>query len=271
MNATRLLGPLWVLWAGLLFGGMVLNGFEHIGSDGFLKATRLTSSIVLVLASVLWWLQGRGTAAAAPLAGIAVGMTFGFFGDVSNARVVLTDPQQSIIGGALLFAVGHIAYIWAALRIRRDLGLRSPTSWAASLLFWEAFGLVGWYFVVYGVEPRLAIHWIALPYTLLLAGTAGVTMALALCDRRFVLLGLGGAVFLFSDLMIAVGQFRKVDVGQFLVDTTGFRTPLGAHFCEQVGRNAVWILYGPAQMMIVYSGAMILAAYGQAAKERGRG
>lgn len=265
MNARRLFGPLWVLWAGLLFGGMVLHAFEHIGSSGFLKATRLTSSIVLVAAAFLWWRQGRQGRAGAALAWIAVGMAFGFLGDVSNAQVVVRDPKMALMGGAMLFAIGHVAYIWAALRIQRDLAFGWPARFWLSLAFWEGVGLAAWYLVVYGAEPREAIHWIGLPYTLLLAGTAGVTTALAMSDRRFVLLGLGGVLFLLSDLVLALGQFRKeIDLARLLVDATGWTTTAGVDFFEQVARNSVWILYGPAQMMIVYSGACILSAYGQA-------
>ena len=53
------------------------------------------------------------------------------------------------------------------------------------------------------------------------------------CDRRFVPLALGGALFLLSDLILAGDMF------------SGLYFPL-------IG-DVIWLTYGPAQMLIVYS------------------
>lgn len=261
-NTHRFVGPLWVMWFGLLFGGMVLNAYEHIGSDGFLKATRLASSFALVLASWFWAASSTHAAASYPLIGLALGMTLGFLGDVSNAQVVITNGEQALMGGAIAFGIGHIAYIWACVRTKRDLFSTRSGVWWASILFWQLVGLVAWYLVVFPVEPKQPIHWIGLPYTLLLAGTAGVTCGLALLDRRFWLLAAGGVVFLASDLVLAIGAFRKdIDIHQVLLQWSGVTSTQGLSFVKQIARNCVWLLYGPAQMMIVYSAASFIAAY----------
>jgi len=71
----------------------------------------------------------------------------------------------------------------------------------------------------------------------LLAGTAGVTAALALHDQRLALLALGGALFLISDLVLGYRIFQ-------------------ARF--YLGGDATWLTYGPGQMLIVFAiGAMV--------------
>jgi hypothetical protein len=67
---------------------------------------------------------------------------------------------------------------------------------------------------------------------MLLAGTAGFTSGLALQERSLIGLGLGGALFLISDLILAFPMFRE---------------PF------YLSGDAVWLTYGPGQMLIVYS------------------
>jgi hypothetical protein len=83
-----------------------------------------------------------------------------------------------------------------------------------------------------GHAPTL-LHWAALPYALLLASTAGFATGLALQDSTFLLLALGAALFLLSDLILAAQLFNHL---QF---------PL-------IG-DVIWLTYGPAQMLIVYT------------------
>ena len=65
-----------------------------------------------------------------------------------------------------------------------------------------------------------------------MAGTAGIASGLAVQDRRLLSLAFGGALFLASDLILACGLFR----GSFPHQT-----------------EAVWLTYGPGQMLIVFS------------------
>jgi uncharacterized membrane protein YhhN len=163
-------------------------------------------------------------------------MTLGAIGDCFNGGVLqklipLPDP---VLGGIAAFALGHIAYIWACVRVARQNGFHSSGKRLAAILFWQVFGIVAWFFVVYCGANRGAglLVWPALPYSLLLAGTAGIATYLALEDRRFLLLAMGAVLFLVSDLILAFRMFH----GDFAGAT-----------------HAVWLTYGPAQMLIVYS------------------
>lgn len=254
----RLPAPLWILWAGLLFGGMAMAGFENFSSGEFLKATRLTSSLVLVVAGFVLWMRGAQPPLVFPLLMIAMGMLFGFLGDVSNSRLIFSDPMQATLGGIVTFAIGHLFYMSACLSWKKSFGLHRPAPWWGSILFWQLIGIGGWGAVVATIEPRTAVHWAALPYSMLLAGTAGMSGGLALQDRRFILLGLGGAAFLASDLVLAFQLFRQdIDIANVLSANLGMTDEFGKHFCGEVSKNACWLLYGPAQMLIVYASTLL--------------
>ncbi|MBY0588075.1 lysoplasmalogenase [bacterium] len=255
----RLALPLWVMWGGLLFGGMVLAGYSRFDSDPFLKATRLASSLVLVMTGFVVLSGNRFPRAVWPLLMLALGMTLGFLGDISNSGLLITDPKSATMGGIATFAVGHVLYMAACLWICRHQRLGSAPVWIGSMIFWQCAGLLGWWLVIYQHPPLTAVHWAALPYCLLLAGTAGMTTALAIQDRRYFWLGLGGALFLASDLVLAIQLFRDdINIADQLIRTTGLTSPTGQHFCSQVSRHACWLLYGPAQMLIIFSGLSLL-------------
>ena len=226
-----------VLWAVLLFGGFFLGG----GERRMPAWSRMASSATLVVAAFSWYVFSRTTPAGSYALLIAIGMTFGLIGDLALAGWL--PGGRNVIGGIASFGIGHIFYITAFLRYSSAMGLGDPRRWIA-LAVWLLIGLVGWYFVVYrgaGAtgEGVTIIHWIALPYALLLATTAGVATGLALADSGFLLLALGAALFLLSDLILAGDMF------------SGLSFPL-------IG-DVIWLTYGPAQMLIVYSAATVLA------------
>ncbi len=232
---------IWIFWATVLFGGTF---FSLVGrepalaewNEKLLLLSHLGSSVLLVIAGWIWVLGFTRSAAVATAYLFAAGMSAGAVGDFFNAGVLqdfvrLPDP---VLGGMAAFALGHIAYIWACVRVARDRGFHSRARRLAGIGFWEVFGAVAWFFVVYRGTNGAAhvLVWPALPYSLLLATTAGVATYLALEDRRFALLAAGAVLFLVSDLILAFRLFH----GEF---------PMAAH--------AVWLTYGPGQMLIVYS------------------
>jgi uncharacterized membrane protein YhhN len=238
---------LWIAWAGLLAAAMLVGQLDGHAAP-WPTALRMGSSLVLVVTG--WWAYASLRAAAVgPFAlAIAVGMTFGAIGDFFNAGLLgfvpLADPT---LGGIVAFALGHIAYITGCLQFARPAGLSNRRVLIVSVVGWQLIGLVAWYAVVMLGSERRPLVWPALPYSLLLAGTAGVTAGLALQQSRLFPLALGAALFLASDLILAFELFR----GPFAYDT-----------------ECVWLTYSPGQMLIVFS-ILSAAAVLQAQQERG--
>ena len=217
------------LWALLLFGGFIFGAPGADQSQRIPTWMRMTSSAVLVVAGWSWWLAAGQDRNIALL--IAVGMTFGFLGDLFMAKLLPASPH--VLWGMAAFGLGHVAYIAAFLRLASVSGLTAAGSRWGALLVWLLIGLAGWYFVVFRGQQATALHWAALPYALLLASTAGLASGLAVQGRSFIPLALGGALFLTSDLILAGQLFSGLSF--FLVG------------------SVVWLTYGPAQALIVYA------------------
>jgi hypothetical protein len=218
-----------ILWALFLFGGFLVGPGDP--TRRMPTWTRMASSATLVIAAWSWFLFVRGTAAESYGLFIAFGMTFGFLGDLFLAG--LMPGGRNVLAGIGSFALGHLFYISAFLRFSAQEGLTDSRRWPA-LLVWLLIGLIGWYLIVYrGSAEHSVLHWAALPYALLLATTAGLATGMALQDSRFLPLALGGALFLLSDLILAGEMFA------------GLTFPL-------IG-DVIWLTYGPAQALIVYS------------------
>jgi uncharacterized membrane protein YhhN len=200
------------------------------------------SSIALALAGWLAYATWRGTAVGVFALLVAIGMTLGTIGDFFNAGLLKFIPlPDQTLGGIAAFALGHIAYIAGTLNLARRAGLTNRRATLAAITAWQIIGLAGWYIVAYQGTEKRDLVWPALPYSLLLAGTAGVASGLALQDRRFIGFATGGALFLLSDLILACGMF-------------GDSVPHQAEW--------VWLTYGPGQMLIVFSvatAALVLA------------
>jgi hypothetical protein len=202
----------------------------------------MASSATLVVAAFSWYAFTRATPTGSYALLIAIGMTFGFLGDLWLAGVL--PGGRNTIAGIVSFGIGHVFYITAMLRFASAAGLTDPGQRWISLMVWLTIGLVGWYLVVFrgaaasGIAPTV-VHWIALPYALLLAATAGFATGLALQDGRFIPLAVGAGLFLLSDLILAGEMFSGM-VFRLIGDV-------------------IWLTYGPAQMLIVYSIGYVLA------------
>ncbi len=230
------LNLLWIAWFVLLAGGLIVQQVDVASSSFWATFGRMGSSVALIVAGWLWHVRFRGAAAGRYTLMIAVGMTLGAIGDFFNADLLqsiipLPDP---VLGGIVSFGLGHIAYMLGCFDAKRRANLTSSSAMWGSIFVWQAISVVGWYCIVYQtqIESAKMVVWPALPYTMLLAGTAGVATGLAVQDGRFTRLAVGAALFLISDLILAWGMFQ----GSF-----PFRTA------------AVWIPYGGGQMLIVYA------------------
>jgi len=232
---------LWGLWAALLFGGLLFGGllFGMFGPDNVQHMpawTRLGSSAVLVVAAWGWLVAGRRTNAVPYALGLAIGMTLGFVGDLFNAN-------NNTLGGIIAFGIGHVSYIAAQVWANRVGQLTTRRSLWMAIAIWQLIGLAAWAFVVWPGTQNTELRIPALPYSLLLAGTTGVATGLALGDRRFWGLAAGAILFLASDFILAFRIFH----GPF-----------------QLAGDAVWLTYGPGQMLIVYSVPAAVAALSRA-------
>jgi hypothetical protein len=227
---------LWIVWAAALACAMVLGSLD--GYANAAKALRMGSSLVLCVVAWAAYARWRARPVARFASCLAIGMTLGTIGDFFNAGLLDFVPVlKGTMGGIVAFGLGHIAYIAGCLDLRKRAGLNGWLTMIMAIDFWQVFGLVAWYLVAYLGEKNRDLLYPALGYTLLLAGTAGIATGLALQERRLTLLAVGAALFLLSDLILAVGMFR-----------------------ESLTRSIdwVWLTYGPGQMLIVFS---VLSAY----------
>lgn len=242
---------LWVVWAVILFGGFLLGPIDASETNRIPVWCRMGSSLLLVLAGWTWYAAlvhrdgseirtGRKVALL-----VTVGMMLGTLGDFFNADLLqdlipLPDP---VLGGLGSFLLGHIVYIAAFVLVAKRCLLTDPKSWWLGVGLWQFVAIVGWYFIVYRGEGEAALTWLALPYSMLLAGTAGVTTALAAQQRKLIWLALGAALFLISDLILGYRIFQD---------------PF------YLGGDATWLTYGPGQMFIVFEiGAMVALLPGE--------
>jgi YhhN family len=219
------------LWAALLFGGFAFGKLNAERTRRMPTWTRIASSLTLVVAGWSWYAFTHGTAVGVYSLLVAIGMTLGCLGDIFLAE--LLPLKQTVLGGIAAFGLGHVAYIAAILSFANAHGLDAPgPRWSAEAV-WLLIGLVAWYLVVYRGGKVGTLHYAALPYALLLASTAGFATGLALQASAFVPLAIGAVLFLASDLILAAELFND-------------RTfPL-------IG-DIIWLTYGPAQALIVYS------------------
>lgn len=222
-----------VIWAALLFGGYLVGRPPHRSDRRMPTWTRMSSSLVLVVAAWSWAVIVRNTPVATSGLLIGIGMALGFLGDLCMAGLIRTANR--VLGGMSGFGLGHVAYIAAGACLASQLGLDALAPLLLGWLIWLLIGLVGWYVVVFRGRPPTALHWAALPYSMLLATTAGVATGLTVQSPRFALFALGAGLFLLSDLMIAAKMFAKKSFRAIAID------------------DLIWLSYGPGQMLIVYS------------------
>ncbi len=230
-NQNLWLLMLWVAWAVLLFGGFLLGKPHADGTRRMPTWTRMASSFALVIAGFSFYMFSQENYALL----IAIGMLLGFIGDLFMANLIRIPNFEHVLGGMGAFGLGHVIYIAAILTLTSQLDLPFIGS---ALLACLIFGIAGWYIVVFRGQKPSSLHYAALPYALLLATTTGAALSLALQISAFVPLALGAALFLLSDLILAAQLFNNLR----------FR----------LISDIVWLTYGPAQMLIVYSIATAL-------------
>lgn len=226
---TLLFLGLLLLWTIFLFGGFIVGHAQATATRRMPLWTRMAASATLTTTAWLWAAISLGTQANTLAICVALGMSAGLLGDLLIAERIPTP--QPIIAGMIAFGIGHLFYIAGLWLIGNQFPADVSYLREYALLVWLGIGWVGWQLAIYPAEKRQLVHYVALPYTLLLAGTAGLAMGLALHDSAFWLMALGAVLFLLSDLLLGLQMFRHW------------------HF-RYIG-DVVWLLYSPGQMLIV--------------------
>ena len=191
---------------------------------------------------------------------ILAGMTLGTIGDFFNAGLLRMGPLRGTLGGIVAFGLGHLFYIAAIsgriiqhLKRSHQRGIDDShhdtmqQNWwldsfwmIAAIGCWQMVGLVSWLYIVYFGEKARELVWPALGYCLLLAGTTGIATALTGYVKSAAGLAIGAALFLLSDLLLAIGLFRW---------SFEWRSEL------------VWLTYGFGQMLIVTSAWLVSTSH----------
>jgi YhhN family len=247
LDGTRTSVKAWLLLLLLFWGALLFGGYFFGENEEMPTWTRVGSSLLLVIAAWSWLASAGGQTAVVFRLLLAAGMTLGFVGDVFMAG--LAPVAQPVFGGIAAFGCGHSAYIAACVCLgRQEARAGRKPHWGAACFAWLVIGLLGWSAIVLPSLQPTALRMAALGYTLLLASTAGCATGLAFQLPQFRPFAIGAGLFLLSDLILAVGLFQSV------------------HAYLQ---NAVWLTYGPAQMLIVYGGNVGLIELWREQKESG--
>ena len=218
-----------ILWTCLLFGGFLFGTLNADSTRRMPTWTRLTSSFTLVLIAWLWWMFTRESVYGGIAQLFAIGMTFGFLGDLFMAKLI--PIGNHVLGGIASFGVGHIVYIFGLIQASNQFNFTDRLIQGISLITWLILALILWYVIVFRASEKSLLHKASLPYAILLATTAGLATGLALQSSAFILTAIGAGLFLLSDLILATELFN------------------GAKW-KYIG-DVVWLTYGPSQMLII--------------------
>lgn len=236
MSTRNLFRALWFGWLLLLLASFVSGRTRDLWWSGAKLDLRMLSCLLLAVAAWTAWWSLRRTPAAAAMLLVAIGMTFGFYGDSHVGDRLWWPPfPNKIVGGIVFYGLGHLAYVAACLVIRRSDALAAGRRWWLPILVWQFLALIGWAAVALTSSEEVALRVPTLLYTLLVAATPGFATALAVQRPIFRWMALGGAMFLVSDILLAWqifhGSFPGID-------------------------ELTWINYGGGEMLIVY-GAIV--------------
>lgn len=235
--SRSLLYALLILWAGLLMFGLALGKPNPENTRRLPLIARMGMSAILVLAALVWWRAGTApTALSAFGRFVLLGMAFGFWGDLFMARVIPTPNR--VIFGILAFGLGHVFYILGFVQAGRVLGLDSSQTRMLVVAGYLAAAVLLWLLLVRSATQPAVMNYGTLGYSLLLAGMAGLALALSVQDGRLWPLALGGLLFLLSDLILGNQIMRGTS--WLLID------------------DVVWMTYTVGQMLIVYSSGTTL-------------
>lgn len=197
------------------------------GSAPDLAGALVKTGSVALLALVLWQVAMRG--GALPLFWlVALGLTLGALGDFCLAR----SGEAWFLAGMGAFGAGHLAYALALILRGRALGSGLAGVQPVELLVLAALVLLILSTEIWLAPRTGGLLWPVRAYVLLIAlmGLAAILLPAAPGQG---LIRLGAALFLASDLMLAIGLF--------VAQSAGLKTGLSL---------ALWPAYWAAQALI---------------------
>lgn len=197
---------------------------------------RSTSLQLAVLAWLFYLLGGRGTPLAAWTLGTAIGMSLSFVADLIMAQMI--PLPNYVLGGMVVFALAHAAYIIAYLAGGQTLGILQPGQIGLTMIVFIGLGVIIWRSLVYAPDTPRPLTLGALGYLVFLASMTGLAVALAIVEPRLWLLGLGAVLFLVSDSILGNQLFR--------------------HHQWPYVSEAVWLTYIVGQAGIVWASGLAL-------------
>jgi uncharacterized membrane protein YhhN len=128
---------------------------------------------------------------------VVAGLVFSLAGDV-----FLMLPREQFVSGLSCFLLAHICYLGAFV---------SDSPFAArpgAFAFWAAAGLVVLGILWPGVSPALRVPVLLYEVAILTMASQAASRALNLKSWPAIVAGLGAALFVVSDTLLAVNRFR---------------------------------------------------------------
>jgi hypothetical protein len=245
-----------VIWALTLFGGFLYGlrrSAAHTTTTRIPRELRLTSSLCLTI--LAWvWLQNVRSFQSPELAEafalwFALGASLNCLGDFI---AILVRAAHAQMGSLFAFMTAHVAYISGMVGLVANSvhGVATQADYnplplflmIAAVWLWIMVGMGTWYFWIYRRGDDEALQATPLTYAILVSVTAGMATALTLHGSNFILLAIGAALMWFSELIIAP---------QFL------RQQQAEHTWPLLG-DAIWLTYGPGQMLLVLGVAIAI-------------
>jgi hypothetical protein len=224
--------PLWLGWLAALVASFTAGWTAEFWWDRARLDLRMLSCALLAVAAWLAWTWLRQTTVSRAMFWVALGMTFGFYGDSHVGERFWWPPvPHPIVGGIVFYGLGHLAYIRACVLFGREQRVPGGLVGYLPILLWQLLALAAWGAVALTSDEHVELRIATLLYTLLVAGTPGFATALAVTQPRFAWMALGGALFLASDVLLAWQLFHQSFPG---ID------------------ELTWVCYGGGEMLIVY-------------------
>jgi hypothetical protein len=204
------------------------------------RPVRMLLSFSLLVAAFAIWLGVAKMPVYAQW--VAFGMLASFIGDLVMARLI--PLPNRLIGGMIAFGIAHALYITAYVQTMQTISSLEPyhrfnAGLITGLLFYGAFTILSWWFLIRNPQKDAAINFGALGYGLLISVMASFAFALAMAiGNGFWLAAIGGLLFIASDFLIGVTEIRGIKIKN--------------------ANDWIWLTYVAGQMGIIYASAIVV-------------